>query len=119
MLANAAGAWCDQLAEFAGVGSLGLQPKRRAAFIFAPPEGVDAHQWPSLVSLDESFYLPQGGSRTAAHPEPAHSTSGMYCPAHTRRLGLWYCSHAGPCQGRAQQLGRALRSLRSTAPAYP
>jgi D-arginine dehydrogenase len=36
---------------------LGLQPKRRAAFIFAGPEGVDIHHWPMLVSLDESFYM--------------------------------------------------------------
>ncbi|MCY1274575.1 FAD-dependent catabolic D-arginine dehydrogenase DauA [compost metagenome] len=57
VLVNAAGAWCDQLAQLAGVRPLGLQPKRRAAFIFAPPEGVDAHQWPALVSLDESFYF--------------------------------------------------------------
>jgi D-arginine dehydrogenase len=57
VLVNAAGAWCDQLASLAGVRPLGLQPKRRAAFIFAPPEGVDAHQWPALVSLDESFYF--------------------------------------------------------------
>ncbi|MNF39343.1 Monomeric sarcosine oxidase [compost metagenome] len=57
VLVNAAGAWCDQLAALAGVRPLGLQPKRRAAFIFAPPEGVDVHQWPNLVSLDESFYF--------------------------------------------------------------
>jgi D-arginine dehydrogenase len=36
---------------------LGLQPKRRAAFIFAGPDGVDIHHWPMLVSLDESFYM--------------------------------------------------------------
>jgi D-arginine dehydrogenase len=57
VLVNASGAWCDQLARLAGVRPLGLQPKRRAAFIFAPPEGVDVHQWPNLVSLDESFYF--------------------------------------------------------------
>ncbi|WP_342244127.1 NAD(P)/FAD-dependent oxidoreductase [Pseudomonas sp. OTU5201] len=57
VLVNAAGAWCDQLAQLAGVPPLGLQPKRRAAFIFSPPEGVDAHKWPALVSLDESFYF--------------------------------------------------------------
>ncbi|MBT8768165.1 NAD(P)/FAD-dependent oxidoreductase [Metapseudomonas boanensis] len=57
VLVNAAGAWCDHLAELAGVKPLGLQPKRRAAFIFSPPEGVDSHRWPALVSLDESFYF--------------------------------------------------------------
>jgi len=57
VLINAAGAWADQIGELAGARPLGLQPKRRAAFIFAPPEGLDNHHWPMLVSLDESFYM--------------------------------------------------------------
>ncbi|PYY90683.1 FAD-dependent oxidoreductase [Pseudomonas sp. TKO26] len=57
LLINAAGAWADQIGALAGARALGLQPKRRAAFIFAGPEGVDIHQWPMLVSLDESFYM--------------------------------------------------------------
>ena len=57
VLINAAGAWADQIGELAGARPLGLQPKRRAAFIFAPPEGLDNHDWPMLVSLDESFYM--------------------------------------------------------------
>jgi D-arginine dehydrogenase len=54
---DAAGGWSDQIAALAGVAPLGLQPKRRAAFIFAGPEGVDCQAWPSVVSLDESFYF--------------------------------------------------------------
>ncbi|WP_166365534.1 NAD(P)/FAD-dependent oxidoreductase [Pseudomonas akapageensis] len=57
VLINAAGAWADTIGELAGATPLGLQPKRRAAFIFAPPEGLDIHHWPMLVSLDESFYM--------------------------------------------------------------
>lgn len=57
VLIDAAGGWCDQIAALAGVAPLDLQPKRRAAFIFAGPEGVDMHHWPMLVSLDESFYM--------------------------------------------------------------
>lgn len=57
VLINAAGAWADKIAELAGAQPLGLQPKRRAAFIFAGPEGIDSHAWPMLVSLDESFYM--------------------------------------------------------------
>jgi len=57
IIINAAGAWADQLGEMAGAKPLGLVPKRRAAFIFAGPEGVDTHDWPMLVSLDESFYM--------------------------------------------------------------
>lgn len=57
VLINAAGAWADRVGALAGAQPLGLQPKRRAAFIFAGPEGVDIHHWPMLVSLDESFYM--------------------------------------------------------------
>lgn len=57
VLINAAGAWADHIGMLAGARPLGLQPKRRAAFIFAAPEGVDCRHWPMLVSLDESFYM--------------------------------------------------------------
>lgn len=57
VLVNAAGGWSDKIAELAGAAPLGLTPKRRAAFLFSPPEGVDSHAWPVLVSLDESFYF--------------------------------------------------------------
>lgn len=57
VLINAAGAWADKLGELAGARPLGLQPKRRAAFIFEGPADLDSHSWPMLVSLDESFYM--------------------------------------------------------------
>jgi D-arginine dehydrogenase len=57
VLVNAAGAWCDALARRAGVAPIGLQPKRRSAFIFAPPAGVDVAHWPSVVGADESWYF--------------------------------------------------------------
>jgi len=54
---NAAGAWCDVVARLAGVAPIGLVPKRRTAFTFAPPEGVDASRWPAVIGADESFYF--------------------------------------------------------------
>ena len=57
IIINAAGAWADHIGGLAGAASVGLQPKRRSAFIFAGPEGVDSHAWPMLVALDEAFYM--------------------------------------------------------------
>jgi D-arginine dehydrogenase len=57
VLINAAGAWCDRIAELAGVRPLGLVPKRRSAFTFAPPQHLDVRSWPMLLALDDSFYL--------------------------------------------------------------
>lgn len=54
---NAAGAWADVVAARAGVQPIGLQPCRRSAFIFAPPEGVDTAAWPMTAGLDEGWYF--------------------------------------------------------------
>lgn len=57
LLVNAAGAWCDGVAQMAGVRPIGLQPRRRSAFVFAPPPGLDVSGWPSVVGADESWYF--------------------------------------------------------------
>ncbi|HEY0825425.1 MAG TPA: FAD-binding oxidoreductase [Ramlibacter sp.] len=72
---NAAGAWCDAVAALAGVPAIGLQPKRRSAFTFAPPAGVDPRPWPCLISADETWYVKQDagmllGSPANADPVP-------------------------------------------------
>jgi D-arginine dehydrogenase len=54
---NAAGAWADQVARMAGLAGLGLQPRRRSAFIFAPPQGLDISQWPMAIGVDEDWYF--------------------------------------------------------------
>jgi len=75
VLVNAAGAWADVVAQRAGVPPLGLQPKRRSAFTFAPPAGVDVRQWPCVISADESWYFKPDaglllGSPANADPVP-------------------------------------------------
>jgi D-arginine dehydrogenase len=57
VLVNAAGAWADVVAALAGVRPIGLQPKRRSAFTFAPPAGIDPRAWPAVIALDESWYI--------------------------------------------------------------
>src|SRR5205085_1606402 len=54
---DAAGAWADVVAQRAGVPLLGLQPRRRSAFIFAPPPGVDIHAWPMAIGIGEDWYF--------------------------------------------------------------
>ena len=54
---NAAGAWADLIARMAGVAPLGLQPRRRSAFIFAPPPGMLAAQWPMTIGVGEDWYF--------------------------------------------------------------
>ena len=62
VLINAAGAWGDAIADLAGVRPLGVQPMRRTALTFRPPEGVDISRWPMAVEIDEEFYIrPEAG----------------------------------------------------------
>ncbi len=60
VLINAAGAWCDRVAELAGVTPLGLEPKRRT--IIAVDPGMDMAGWPFVHSITKDFYmLPEAG----------------------------------------------------------
>ena len=36
---------------------LGIEPRRRSAFLFQPPEGVDTAHWPFVTSVAEDFYF--------------------------------------------------------------
>jgi D-arginine dehydrogenase len=57
IVVDAAGAWCDAVARLAGVAPIGLVPKRRTAFTFAAPSGVEVAHWPTFGSLDETWYV--------------------------------------------------------------
>lgn len=64
VLLNAAGAWVDAVARMAGVPPLGIEPRRRSAFIFAPPEGAagaagsaSVAKWPMVFGADEGWYI--------------------------------------------------------------
>jgi D-arginine dehydrogenase len=75
IVVNAAGAWADTVAELAGIQTIGLEPRRRSAFTFAVPDGVDASAWPFVVDIDETFYFkPDAGLMlgSAANADPTH-----------------------------------------------
>lgn len=78
-LVNAAGAWADELAQRCGSAPVGLQPKRRSAYTFDPPEGLDPawRDWPVTGAIDETWYFkPDAGQLLAspanADPVPPH-----------------------------------------------
>ncbi len=57
VLVDAAGAWCDHVATLAGISPIGLVPKRRSIFTFAPPDGMDTTRWPLFGSVGEHWYV--------------------------------------------------------------
>jgi D-arginine dehydrogenase len=75
-LVNAAGAWADAVASLAGAPALGLEPRRRSAFTFAPPAGANTRSWPTVAAIDESWYLkPDAGQLlgSPANADPVHA----------------------------------------------
>jgi len=68
VLINAAGAWADVMAGIAGVAPVGLQPKRRTAVTFDPPNGADIHGWPMVLDADETFYFKPDAGRILLSP---------------------------------------------------
>jgi D-arginine dehydrogenase len=72
---NAAGAWADAVGDLAGAASIGLEPRRRTAFTFDPPQAVDCRVWPAVIALDESWYIkPDAGLLlgSPANADPTH-----------------------------------------------
>lgn len=86
VVVNAAGAWVDEIARLAGLEPLGLQPKRRTAMLFDPPEGRDISDWPLMVDVDEEFYFkPDAGALLLS---PADETPSPPCDAQPEELDV-------------------------------
>ncbi|MEY4100671.1 MAG: hypothetical protein RL300_1842 [Pseudomonadota bacterium] len=62
VLVNAAGAWCDEVAQLAGVKPVGLVPMRRTALTCEVPTSLPIQDWPLVIDAAESFYFkPEAG----------------------------------------------------------
>lgn len=68
IVVNAAGAWGDEVAELAGVGAVGLQPRRRSALIVDAPASADPAAWPAVIDIDEQFYFKPDAGRILMSP---------------------------------------------------
>jgi D-arginine dehydrogenase len=68
VVVNAAGAWCDQIAELAGARLVGLVPKRRTVITFDPPAGQVIDDWPLVVGIAEDFYFKPDAGRFLGSP---------------------------------------------------
>jgi D-arginine dehydrogenase len=80
VLVNAAGAWADELALRCGSQATGLQPRRRSAFTFDVPPGIDHRAWPVTAGIDDRWYFKPDagqllGSPANADPVPPHDVS--------------------------------------------
>jgi len=71
---DAAGAWADEVAALFGAAPLGLVPRRRSAFTFPAPAGIDASRWPAVVGIDESYYFKPDAGQLLGSPANADAT---------------------------------------------
>ena len=85
VLINAAGAWCDAVAALAGVAPLGLQPRRRTAFVFDGPAG-DGGDWPMVSDIGESFYFKPEAGRILG--SPADEIPSDPCDAYAEEIDI-------------------------------
>jgi len=83
---NAAGAWCDVIGQMAGCRPLGLVPKRRTAFIFDAPDGVQVDDCALVVDADEKFYFKPDSGRLLG--SPADETPVEPCDVQPEELDI-------------------------------
>jgi D-arginine dehydrogenase len=85
-IVNAAGAWADVLAQLAGAAPVGLVPKRRTAFTFDAPAGIDLARLPMVIDFDETWYIkPEVGQFLAS---PADETPSPPCDAQPEEIDI-------------------------------
>lgn len=83
---NAAGAWCDEVADLAGANRVGLVPKRRTALLVDGPADLPFADWPAFVDADEQFYArPESGALLAS---PADETPMEPCDVQPEELDI-------------------------------
>jgi len=83
---NAAGAWADILGSLAGAAPVGLVPKRRTAFTFDSPPGLELAGLPMAIDFDETFYFkPEVGRFLAS---PADETPSAPCDAQPEEIDI-------------------------------
>jgi D-arginine dehydrogenase len=91
ILVNAAGAWADRFAEMAGLGPIGVMPKRRTIIVVDPPAGVDSGRWPFVHTAAGDFYmLPEAGQILAS---PVDEVDDQACDAQPEEYDVALAAH--------------------------
>lgn len=75
LVVNAAGAWADVVGGLAGARRIGLEPRRRSAFIFAPPEDAASAAWPMTAGVTEDWYFKPDAGMLLGSPANADPVS--------------------------------------------
>lgn len=75
VVANAAGAWADEVGTLFGAQPIDLEPRRRSAFTFAPPGGTDWSRTAMVCDVDEQWYFKPDAGQMLGSPANADPTT--------------------------------------------
>ena len=84
VVVNAAGAWCDQIAAAAGIGGVGISPKRRTAFMVTAPG--QSSGWPLVAEIKHDWYFKPDGPQLLC--SPADETPSVPCDARPEEIDV-------------------------------
>ncbi len=68
VVVNAAGSWCDLVADLAGARPVGIHPLRRTVFTIGPAAGIDTQTVPLVADVNGTFYLKPEGPQILCSP---------------------------------------------------
>ncbi|MBN8549735.1 MAG: FAD-binding oxidoreductase [Deltaproteobacteria bacterium] len=68
VVVNASGAWCDVIAQRAGLEPVGIRPLRRTVFAFDAPAGAAVNSWPFVYDVGDQFYFKLENGTILASP---------------------------------------------------
>ena len=68
IVVNAAGSWCDLVADIAGAKPVGIHPLRRTVFTIGPPAVIDSHTIPLVADVRGTFYMKPEGPQILCSP---------------------------------------------------
>ena len=89
VVVDAAGAWADHVAALAGLGGLGIEPRRRTVILVDPPAGQPIERWPAVANLPETFYVKPDAGRLLC--SPADETPDVPCDVQPDELDVAIC----------------------------
>ena len=91
VIVDAAGSWADEVAGLAGVGPLGLEPKRRTIITFDAPAGVALDGLPFAKTVgDELYFAPESGRLFAS---PMDEVPSDPCDAQPEEYDVALAAH--------------------------
>jgi D-arginine dehydrogenase len=86
VVVNAAGSWCDLVADLAGARPVGIHPLRRTVFTIDPAAGIGTQTVPLVADVNGTFYLKPEGPQILC--SPADEVPSEPCDARPEEIDI-------------------------------